>query len=432
VAVLLSVSTPAHAVWLDRTFGYRGVATDYIAVGSVAGIAALPDGRILVAATGNQGEAVVRRFDRSGGRDESFGSDGSATLEDPSRSFFVSSMVLQPDGRIVIAGGESSAAGQGFFAARFLPDGTLDTTFGGAGFVTTDFAAGFATALALAIQDDGKIVLAGAFDPPVPPNEFPLEDFAAARYDPDGSLDSSFGTAGRLVLDLGGRLPERARAIVIEMDGRIVLGGTTDQGNGFVLVGLLPDGSVDPGFGAAGRFLLPYGTGADCNAMTLQRDGKIVAAGWVFPPNAELVVRLFPNGSLDPSFGQGGIATVPAPAVAAAVALDAAGRIVLAGNPDFVLTRLLPNGRPDTSVGSEGWLSAHLDGGAQHHADAHAVAIQADGKILLGGDRSDFGSYVLMIRYQEQASSIPTLASGPLLILFALLALTGWIRLARS
>ncbi len=103
-------------------------------------------------------------------------------------------------------------------------------------------------------------------------------DFAAARYDPDGTLDASFGTGGRVVVDVGGgTFVEGARAVVIEADGGIVLGGATDaqSGGGFVLLGLRSDGSVDTSFGTAGKFQLALGKWAECSDVVLQRDGKI-------------------------------------------------------------------------------------------------------------------------------------------------------------
>jgi uncharacterized delta-60 repeat protein len=152
-------------------------------------------------------------------------------------------LVLQPDGKLVAAGTNNI----GFALARYLPDGRLDPTFGVGGKVTTDFAFGGSDqASALILQPDGKLVAAGSA---IVVDE--IFRFALARYRPDGSLDPTFGTGGRVVTEFGDRA-NRATALVLQPDGKLVAAGATDDGD-FALARYRPDGSLDATFGTGGE-----------------------------------------------------------------------------------------------------------------------------------------------------------------------------------
>ena len=172
---------------------------------------------------------------------------------------------------------------------------------------------------------------------------------------------------------------------------------------------------------AARRF---FPSGAECHALTLQGDGKLVAAGTAVTGEM-LAVRLSANAAPDPSFGMGGFATIAAHKETVAATIDPAGRIVLAAQPDFVVARLLTNGQPDKAVGPEGWQSAGLDIGGDFHASAQSLAVQRDGAILVGGYQDFFIANVLILRYLSSAETVPTLSPGFALMLVALLALSG-------
>lgn len=241
-------------------------------------------------------------------------------------------VALQPDGRIVVAG-----ASGGMFAERFNPDGTVDRSFGSGGRAGAPALGASGIANAVATGPDHKIVLAGSVNTA-------NGRIALARFNPNGSPDPSFGSGGTEILDLG--LPyAAAEGVAVGGDGKIVLVGH-EQGspnyafyNGLV-IRLNPNGSLDPSF--AGSGVLSYhksGGGYDSlNAVALQNDGKIVVGGSDLENNPyALFLRVNSDGTLDPSFGSGGVATLSAgsftenPVGANGVAIAGGARIVGAG-----------------------------------------------------------------------------------------------------
>ena len=248
-------------------------------------------------------------------------------------------VAVQSDGRIVAAGGTSSPFGADFALARYKEDGSLDTTFDGDGKVTTDFG-GSDGASGIAIRGDGKIVAAG--------NGGPTFDFAVARYNADGSLDSGFDGDGKVLTDFGDF--DRAEDVAIQPDGKIVTAGVPGSGS-FALARYSEDGSLDTTFDGDGKVTTDFGGDDRGRALALQTDGKIVAVGFsLVDANPRFAVaRYDSNGSLDPSFGVGGRVTTdfgnPADVgvlcppsridcsndIAEDVAIQANGRIVAAG-----------------------------------------------------------------------------------------------------
>src|SRR5439155_996244 len=245
-----------------------------------------------------------------GDLDPSFGTGG-RVLTDFGGGDGARALALQADGRIVVAGSSSAGAfGSDFALARYNSNGSLDPSFGTGGRVLTDFG-GDDEARALALQDDGKIVVAGGFGGPC---------FALARYNPGGTLDTSFGTGGRVLTDFGG--DDEAAALALQADGKIVVAGFSDAG-GFALAALArynPNGTLDASFGSGGQVLTNFG---GAQALALQADGRIVVAGGIF------LARYNQNGNLDPSFGSGGRALTDFDALALALQPD--GLVVLAG-----------------------------------------------------------------------------------------------------
>ena len=163
-------------------------------------------------------------------------------------------LVLQPDGKLVVAGASGGPSDYRFALARYLPDGRLDDTFGTGGKVTTDFGSpSFAGAGALVLQPDGKLVAAGGG---APISQLAGTDFVMARYLPDGRLDPTFGTGGRVITDFGGG--DIALALVLQPDGKLVAAGFSEfqspnpiphDERDFALARYLPDGRLDPTFG---------------------------------------------------------------------------------------------------------------------------------------------------------------------------------------
>ena len=251
------------------------------------------------------------------------------------------------------------------------PAGTLDTTFGTGGNAVTQIVSHHAYGDSVAVQSDGKIVVAGyAIDPTS------LESVLLARYGPNGVLDPTFGTAGEVLTQFGTG-NARSNGMVVQADGKIVVVASGVPFCG--LIRYLGTGALDPAFGTNG--IVPFSSGY-CGRIALQTDGKLVAAG------GAQIHRFNPDGTPDASFGNAGTAN---PGLGASiteccdVALAADGRIVVAGTEStggffpvgsYIIRRLNPDGTFDTTCCTD------LIGGL---ADTHSsvrLATQGDGKIL--------------------------------------------------
>ena len=203
---------------LDVSFGVDGKVTTDIdgSAGNASGVALQADGKIVTAARGT-GDFTVVRYNQDGTLDTSFGNGGiaSADLGSPFDETF--DVAIQSDGKIVAVGATGSID---FGLARFNTDGSLDTTFDEDGKVTTVFGS-LDEAFAVAIQPDGKIVAVGHTDNP----STGTGDFAVARYNSNGSLDTTFGNGGKVTTDFGGE--DRGDGVLIQADGKIVVAGGT-------------------------------------------------------------------------------------------------------------------------------------------------------------------------------------------------------------
>ena len=270
LAILLGVSATSRAVVLDPRFGSQGASFLYVEDGSAAALAVQPDGKVIALSDTNSGPVILVRLTDRGRFDTTFGEGGTSTHFGSPDVYVASALSLQPDGKILVAGSVYGTQGTRMFVSRFLTNGDPDPSFGAGGLVVTEFPGLFAGASALALGADGKIVAAGYA------GLLGSSDFAAARYDSDGTLDASFGTGGRVVVDAGGgTYVEGARAVVVEADGGIVLGGASDSsGGGFVLLGLLSDGSVDASFGTSGRVQPVLGRGPNATASHFSPTGR--------------------------------------------------------------------------------------------------------------------------------------------------------------
>ncbi|RNL73939.1 hypothetical protein EBF04_29975 [Streptomyces sp. I6] len=185
--------------------------------------------------------------------------------------------MLQADGKIVAAGFSTAGGTSDFALARYDTNGTLDAAFGTGGLVTTDFGPGsFDQASGVAVQADGKIVAAGLSD------TGGLGDFALARYNTNGTLDAAFGTGGLVTTDFGGST-DQAFGVVLQADGKIVAAGSSTTGgtDDFALARYDTNGTLDATFGTGGLVTTDFGPGSFDQAfgVAVQADGKIVAAG---------------------------------------------------------------------------------------------------------------------------------------------------------
>jgi len=415
----------AAAGELDPSFGTGGeVRTDFGA-GSydwALGVGIQADGKLVAAGYSDADgwEFALSRYNLDGGLDGGFGSHGKV-LTDFGATDSARAVAIQPDGKIVAVGYSGSGL-YSFALARYNTDGSLDTSFGSGGQILTAFGSSYSVALAVAIQSDGKIVAAGYS------NVNHTDDFALVRYNPDGSLDSSFGSGGRVLTDFGGHEDE-AYAVALEPDGKIVVvGGRGSRTSGrydFALARYEPDGSLDRSFSSDGKVVTEFGGKRDiARALALRPGGEVVAVGFTDASgNSDFALaRYRRDGSLDPSFGSDGKVVTDfgggSDDDASAVAIHPGGKLVVAGqtgvsgNSDFALARYKPDGSLDPSFGSGGKVVTEFGGSSDY---ALALAIQRDGKIVAAGTTSASGNYdFALARYRGSPRNAPrSVAAAP-------------------
>ena len=254
------------------------------------------------------GDFAVARYNANGTLDTSFGVGGRVTT-DLGQTENASLVLVQSDGKIIIAGGTypifPSSGGQ-FALVRYNSNGSLDTSFGDGGVALTTFSTSGCYASALALQSDGKIIAAGTNYRDFSSNS----DFGIVRYNSNGTLDTSFGTNGLVSTDYDGML-DAASSVLIQSDGKIVAVGSASSSAtfyDFAVVRYLANGQIDTSFGSAGKVRTDFG-GANLDiayAGTLQADGKIIAAGTTTDRSGSktpfAVARYNSNGTLDTSF----------------------------------------------------------------------------------------------------------------------------------
>ena len=328
---------------LDTTFDGDGKRIDEFGNlnSSAQGVALQPDGKIIVAGYADTSldlDFAVMRYNADGTLDTSFGGDGKVTT-DIKGDDIGNAVAIQADGKIVVAGSSGVAetgVPETITVVRYKPDGTLDTSFNSNGRVRTSVSATSA-ANAIAIQPDGRIVVAG-----VSVDGLGRREFAVVRYRSDGSLDSSFDSDGRVITGVG-LSGDSARAVKIQDDKIIVAGNTKRFGVdiNFAVVRYNANGSLDNSFGSFGKVVTDFGGGFDdCFGMAIQTDGKIILTGSAVINSSQTVavVRYLNNGSLDFSFdGDGKVTTlVGTSAQGRAVAIETSGRIVVAGRAHSV------------------------------------------------------------------------------------------------
>ncbi len=265
----------------DASFGVDGKVTTNFTTSDdrASDVAIQTDDKIVVVGSTGPGRFAIARYDTSGSLDPTFGGDGVVTTNVTSGYDSATSVAIDTDGNIVVAG---YGGGGAFVVVRYATDGTLDPTFGGDGAVTTNLTSGFDIANALAIDADGKIVVAGEAG-------FCCEltgGFGLVRYNTDGTLDSTFDGDGKVITDITPD-DDTAGDVAIQANGKIVAVGA-QAGDGlsarFAVVRYRSDGSLDPRFGADGVVSTRFSAGFDAaRAVAIQSDGSIVAAGSTYP-----------------------------------------------------------------------------------------------------------------------------------------------------
>jgi uncharacterized delta-60 repeat protein len=335
-----------------------------------------------------------------GDLDPSFRGTGVARTVFRGRAFggFPVAVVRQDDGKLVVAGLSSGRNYRkyppAFTLVRYLPDGTRDKQFGSSGIVATGRGMRAGGAAAVIQQADGKLVVAGSRAIGGGDEGYYQSGFALVRYDARGRLDPSFGAGTGTVTTAFGSEFANANALVQQADGKLVAAGTSD--GALALVRYEPDGSVDPSFGTgSGTVLTP---GGSAQALTQQADGKLLAAGSLGGGNTFLVVRYDSNGHLDPEFGAGtGIVFKPLPVPGSsgrfsAILQQADGKIIAVGTATgsatsggqsrFAVVRYDTDGSLDPTFGGGMGIVTTLVRG---DAIATAAVQQPDGKIIVAG-----------------------------------------------
>ena len=341
---------------LDPTFGTGGtVRTDFAGnIDQANAVAIQPNGQIVAAGSSFSNsktveDFIVTRYNANGSLDKRFGKNGKITTDFFRNVDSISAIAIQPDGRIIVAGfaqlGGNGGTPRVFAVARYRSDGSPDTSFGNGGSLTTSFGGTFAAASAVMVQPDGKIVVAGTvdFNPDLPGSGL---DFALARYNASGTLDGSFGKGGKVVFDFFGSF-DQANGAVLQPDGKIIVVGSASYDNnnrdiGFALARFNTDGSTDFGFGTGGKQITDF-FGAGAKAN-----------GVVLQPDGKFVV--------------------------AGTASDTATRPVAT---DIAVARYNSDGSLDSSFGSGGETAIpFLDSASEQ---GNALALAADGKIIVAG-----------------------------------------------
>jgi uncharacterized delta-60 repeat protein len=378
---------------LDTTFGTGGKrTTDILGTDIANSVVVQSDGKIVVAGYSESSIAVVR-YNSDGSLDGSFDTDGKQTTTVGIEAA-ANSVVLQSDGKILVAGQSYNGSNYDFVVVRYNADGSLDTSFDADGIQTTPIGSGTDVASSVVVQSDGKIVVAGY-------SVIGNFDFVVVRYNADGSLDTSFDADGKRILDLSG-LSDVARSVILQSDGKIVVAGQSNNAvdNEFAVVRFNADGSLDGSFDTDGIQITPIGFSDDVpRSVVLQSDGKIVVAGYSDngSGNDFAVVRYNPDGSLDGSFDTDGKQTTPIGSSGAAysVVLQSDGKIVATGNAviggwdKFAIVRY----KRTTAIGSRSDI-------------AKSVVVQSDGNIVAAGYSDNGTNYdFAVVRYSVTINS---------------------------
>lgn len=365
---------------------------------------------LLICVVAVAGSAVVApgALAKAGDPDPSFGGDGRIVADVVGYSnAFASSMAIDSRGRIVVAGYIARPASLWPVLARFNPDGSLDPSFGDRGVVRPQWW-GSGPITGVAIDGVGRIVLGGgsqsstAFPNPPDPGLLTGEDLAVARLLANGEPDGSFATNGLLTVDGGNRGTDQGSGLAIDAQGRILLSGTVDYGSPesrLAALRVTAAGAPDPSFGGGdGIASFDSSETSAGEAIAVDSRGRVAVAGTatLAGDSAFAVVLFDSSGQPDPSFGEGGLATLDFGLVlpgeqAADLVIDGLGRFVLVGKAGYGAEalalggRLLPDGSPDSSFDGDGRLTLGVAG----PAEARGAAIDQGGRILVVGSRGE-------------------------------------------
>jgi uncharacterized delta-60 repeat protein len=376
-------------------------------------VARQPDGKIVVAGSVHEGDAdefAVARYFANGTRDS-----GGIITSDFGKDDKAYASVVQADGRIIVVGASGTGSDGDFAVARFEAEGTPDTELGGTGRITTSFG-GDDVAKAVALAGGNKIVVVGSYDGG--------KGFAVARYKTDGTLDPTFGEDGKVTTEFptGGA---SAEAVVIQSDGKVVVAGTVSNGSetDFAVVRYTTSGDLDTRFGGGdGMVTTSFAVGSNDVAygMDLRADGRIVVVGaTAFGAGSSdfALAQYTSDGKLDKTFGKGdGLVTTDFAGnddTAWDVVVQSSGKLVVAGSAldgaqaDFAVARYNSGGALDKTFEQEGQaITDILDQSAD---SAYAVLVLTSGKVVAAGCAVD---RFAVVRYQTTGALDAPFADG--------------------
>jgi uncharacterized delta-60 repeat protein len=352
-------------------------------------------------------------FAQWGVLDSTFGTGGKDTTAVGSGDDEGHSSALQSDGKIVVAGSTYNGTNKDFALVRYKTNGSRDSTFGTNGIVTTSISASQDIAYSVAIQTDGKIVVAGIR------YDGSMYYLVLARYDTNGILDNSFDSDGKVLTYLPADILGQV-GLCIQPDGKIV----AVAGNGdFIVARFNSDGSYDNTFGNAGVVYSDFGNNEYGKTIAIQSDGKILAAGRSADATYMddfIVARYLSNGALDNTFGTDGKVKINMGSgheSVTSIAIQNNGNIILAGytgnpNTDFAMLQLTGTGTLDYNFGTAGKIISDLSSGESDQI--HSIAIQTDGKILAAGQR--WYGYFALVRYTNSGALDNTFGTNGIVI----------------
>jgi uncharacterized delta-60 repeat protein len=406
---------------LDTTFGSRGKVIQSIGSSDDKGkyLAIQPDGKILLGGycrIGGNRDFCIARFNSDGTLDTTFGSSGKVIQSIDSSNDYGYSLAIQPDGKILLGGSCNNGGDVDFCIARFKSDGTLDKTFGRSGIVILPIGSSDDEGKSLAIQPDGKILLGGycSYKSNV--------DFCIARFNFDGTLDITFGSYGKIIQPIGSS-NDFGYSIAIEPDGKILLGGRCSNGRNddFCIARFYPNGTLDTTFGNSGKVIQPIGPANDIGrSLAIQLDGKILLGGYCNNRKNDdfCITRFNSNGTLDTTFGNRGKVIQPIGSYddyGYSLAIQPDGKILLGGrcsngrNDDFCIARFYLNGTLDTTFGNRGKVIQPI---GSYDDYGYSLAIQPDGKILLGGYCNNRGNIDFCITCFKSDGTLDNISFG--------------------
>jgi uncharacterized delta-60 repeat protein len=353
-----------------------------------------------------------------GSLDSSFGTNGVQSLTNGFQGSNAKSVVVQPDGNILVGGFEAPGSNLDMTIIRLLPNGNTDNSFDSNGFVHVDHLGQDENCNAILLQNDGKILALGST------GAFGYQDIFISRSNIDGSLDSTFNSTGKLLWDPFGKT-ERLFSAALQPDEKILFAGTVLDTLSFttdIFIGRLnSNGSIDSSFGNNGTVLIDLGTSDLLYRIYLQPNGKILLAGSATLNDKDLlVIRLLSNGTMDSTFSTNGEFITDINIEDEywnGIAVDPDGKIILAGltgdgtTSDLLVARLDSNGILDTTFAANGYFQNSF---GFTYAQGYSLLLQPDGKILVGGLVANMDIDQALFRLDTDGNPDPTFGSNGL------------------